>query len=154
MKHLSITCWAACRLAETNGNMMQLRGTSDLQLLSRALVLSRTHLERHACNSADLLQMLTSFARVQFLPDEEWLELHEACAVRLARQGLLSPAAISGILNGYRGLRCYPRTLINVLRGMMADMQEERQRRSDRVEDEAVAELEDEECETSDEMLR
>ena len=134
MKHLSITCWAACKLAETNGNMMELRGSSDLQLLSRTLALSRGHLERHACNSADLLQMLTSFARVQFLPDDEWLELHEACAVRLARQGQLTPAAISGILNGYRGLRCYPRNLINVLRGIMADMQEHR-RRSDGMQD-------------------
>ena len=119
---------------------MQLRATSELQLLPRIMQLTQVHLERYlqqqqhaalpsACNSADLLQLLTSFAKVSFLPDEAWLENHEACAVRLARQGQLTPAAASGMLNGYKGLRLYPRMLVGVLKGMMSELYEQQRRR-------------------------
>ena len=110
---------------------MQLRGSSELQLLPRITRLTQAHLERpqlSACNSADLLQLLTSFARVSFQPEDAWLEDHEACAARLARQGLLTPAAAAGMLNGYKGLRFYPHALVGVLKGMMAELQEQRQR--------------------------
>ena len=130
-------------LAEASGDAMQLRSGSDLQLLPRIERLTEAHLLQQqqqpasggggggggSGNSADLLQLLVSFSRVSFIPDETWLECHELCAVRLARQGQLAPAAVSAILQAYKRLRCYyPRLLVSVLRGMLAEMQEQRRR--------------------------
>ena len=138
LRQLSIICWSICSLAEISGDAMQLRATSELQLLPRIMRQTQTHLERYlqqhatsspSCNSADLLQLLTSFAKVSFLPDETWLEGHESCVVRLARQGHLTPAAASGILNGYKGLRLNPRMLVGVLKGMMVELYEQKRRR-------------------------
>ncbi len=130
LHQLPLLCWGVCGLAQATGNSMQLRPGSDLRLLPRIQQLTRAHLAAHAYNSADLLQLLTSFARASVAPDPWWLELHEACVVRLMRQGQLPSGVVAGLLDAYKSLRCYhPETLLGILKGMMAEQRQQLEQR-------------------------
>lgn len=119
-RKLSAVAWSLCKLAAGNGDSMQLRGSSQLQLLPRIeqLLLDYNYLRSPICAVKDLLQLASGFAAVSYRPADKLLGLHEACAVRLAKQGMVRASVASMLLQAYSQLGYEPHALCKLLCGM------------------------------------